>query len=78
MGNKKAAVFPLPVSALTKRSLCSNAGGMACCCTGVGCSKPSLLTAKSSGSASDKLENEDWAFVGFGCMNLDWLLRLSS
>lgn len=78
MGNKNAAVLPLPVSALTSKSLCSKAGGMANSCTGVGLSKPSLLTALSKGCSRDRLENEEWAFVGLGCMNLEGLLRLSS
>ena len=40
IGIEKAAVLPVPVCAVPNKSLCSNAGGIACCCIGVGVSYP--------------------------------------
>jgi len=59
VGNKKAAVFPLPVFALTSKSLPAMARGIAWACTGVILSKPSLVTAFSKRSCKASSENKN-------------------
>ncbi len=46
-GSVNAAVLPVPVWAEATRSRPLRTNGMACCCTGVGVSKPSLVTPAS-------------------------------
>src|SRR5690606_6405886 len=56
-GSTKAAVLPLPVWAMTRRSLPASAGGMASRCTGVGSVKFSSATALSRRSCRAKSAN---------------------
>ena len=62
-GSRKAAVLPLPVCAVTRRSRPSSAGGMAACCTGVGSVKFSSATALSRRSCRANWENTG-AYLG--------------
>ncbi|MNT33603.1 hypothetical protein D3C72_1695390 [compost metagenome] len=56
-GSTKAAVLPLPVFAVTRRSRPCKARGMAAACTGVGSSKFNAATALSRRSCRANWEN---------------------
>jgi hypothetical protein len=59
MGNRKAAVLPEPVRAITTRSAPVIAAGRALRCTGVGTLYPRFSTALSSSFGRPKLWNDD-------------------